>query len=480
MGEVITDPAIDFRSRSYEHGTYRYNILKQVTGETFKTLGAAATVQSTFELPAKVFNMSKSTLEFDILPDSPADVLQVAAFYAKGIAPINRMSLFTRGGVYLADIVDFAKYTSAIALPSTPLAEYVGAPIARAGQGNDDDANVAAAAALAAAAGTVKTVLVEPGHSMIVGAQTNLPTRPADGSNGQVLWQTLPGNYSPYALNTPYEPRVVYDQTYADAPNANSTQALKFSFPLGAIPHSIFALNKDLFFGETLLLQITWSAFNDIGRIRVRRTGADAGPLAGVELSNLSLYLAVEVNRVVAESVIKAAQVGLRVLCPYVYHHEQALAAGANQSIQLRLNRSHGRSLLKVYHTPFMNDAAANYFRHDARSLTSIYTALDNERNQDMNINPSTLEHVPWLKDVLRGSALPDWGSTLINWVWIDDFTGAPSCEWKTTDSVECGLDLTQERIWSVVQTLTAARSTHTFFVTQKYLTIAPGNITLV
>jgi len=469
---VHTERSIDYRPQAYEHGTYRMTQLKQITGGDGLAAGIANVNQfSTFEIPNKVVNFAKSQLTFDLSVDSTNNA-RTPDFFALGCPAIDRISLLTRGGIYLMDLVDFNYYTEAVIPYTTKIAEMDSKRVGFAGNGADD----ATAAALAYPVG-----LIQPGNGVLTaGVNPSLAVFVIGDAAAVDTGVTGNRRYNVIRASTMKEHRYVHDQFRGANAAAASVSALRYVLKFGELPHCLLGVDKDLFFGETLILNITWALNTQIGFQETRADGAYAAGLGGVSLSNLNLYLAVETNRMVAESVISKAQAGLALTIPYVYTNRYQTGAGASlQSIQIRINRGHGKSLLKIYHIPYLVANTQNLlYLHDvAVTTTSFYTTVDNDRMQDNVMIPSNYGHLPYIEAAVKGCAIDSSDSLNYNFVWIEDFSGAPTCDWKLTDTAEGGLPLSQERIWTLLHTQLAATAHRSFYVTQKTLFIAPNQI---
>jgi hypothetical protein len=515
MGEVVTDPAIDYRQKSFEHGQYRMNMLKQVTGGDTVTLGAV-TQTSIFEIPAKVFNFAKTSLSFGITSTATAAAANAMTFFATGCPAIDRIQLYTRGGVYLCDIPDFGYFLSAVAPLTTKFIDYINTPTGSAF--ND----LGGAAAVITGMPSPPVGIIQPAYA--IGDSPQLWGQPLSSIDGAahavehfaIRSGMAPGNrrYLPAdtpritfetaaagvgiaqgyggAALSPMEQRYWYDNCVsATATGANpgvpapSISYLNCKLDFGKIPHCILSANKDLFFGETLLLQITWGTAATVGCQLAKATGVLVAPFAACTVNRLALFLAVEVNRYLVEMTIKQAASGWRMVMPYLYvNRYQKALNDAQTSIQIRLNRGHGMRLLKVYHTAWREpavDTAVSIWKHDSPLIQTLYTLLDNERLQDNNLTIANYDDWLYMEPLLRGSAVVTPESFHYNFVWVDDWTGAPTCEWQFTDLTECGLPLDQERLWNIMTTNPVPLAMNrTFFVTQKFLTVMPNQISFV
>jgi hypothetical protein len=478
-----TEAGIDYRPKSYEHGTYRYSQIKQITGgDSLPAALGTVTQQSTFELPVKVFNLGKSELCWDMTSVSPAAAADTSViWHGLGCPAIDRLSLFTRAGIFLMDIVDFNFFTQAVLPYTTSQKEILNKKRGHAGVG---------ANAAAALSESVPVGMIEPGDSRVFGPKfAGLLAQ----ANGQPSNQILGGNARSTGAadgdrfpQSTVEPRYKQDYTVEDTAAGAHTAALRFTLKFGDIPHAIIGMNKDLFFGETLILQVTWAIKTQIAFDATRADGDQTGAIVpgDITLNNLNLYLALETNRVVAESVMRQAQSGLKLVVPYVYTNKIQTAGQNLQSIQIRLNRGHGRSILKLYHVPSaVANVSGNYtYYHSSGFVQDLYTLMDNERLQDNVLTVGTYEHLRHMFSVTDGCCLTTLNGLNFNFVWIDDWTGAPAHEWRQTDSAECALPLDQERMWNILftQGVVPAIWNRTFIVTQKVLTINQTSITLI
>lgn len=574
LGEVISDlvtgQEIDYRPKTYEHGTYRFNRLLPVQGPLNVPLSATNVTTTTIELPAKVFNLAKSVLRFTMQSPWQGDSPIGQWFHADTIACIDRLSLFTRSGVYICDLTNFNTYMkvtnkwtqskeeliandigepSAYNNSSTPNATWTnGFQICASEAANLPQAvarrkyaqNKAPAVSATDIAGVGTTAIV-PGMGAMsqiaadAGGTTLLKQQIETGINSiqQSNNYLMNGNQMPQAVGaTGTIPRT--EQRYLFGVGRANTQCtttgnatyLNYLIKFGQIPHSIFSVDKDLYFGETLILQINWAPINRIGfkGNAVEITAAAAAvpqtlyelhpaslylgntePVAAVvantggtvlsatggavnfQMNNVTCYLAVETNRMLIETIVRQmATSGLRMLVPYVTCNKYTSTAGTTQNVQQRLNRAWGRTLLRVYHSSFNLaeteiHAYNNYNVAGANTILNFYTTLDNDRMQEVNLSCVTQDDYLFLQEMLKGTSFQSATHYQANWSWLDDWTGRSPSEYRRMDIGECGLTLAQERLWQIYMTTQSAALNHySFFVTQKMLTITPSQIMIV
>jgi hypothetical protein len=112
-------------------------------------------------------------------------------------------------------------------------------------------------------------------------------------------------------------------------------------------------------------------------------------------------------------------------IVPYVHAFKNSTAASTSSNIHQRVNIGHGRSLLRVYHIVNRNDesgrTAYDINNTYEEKIVNFYTALDNERLQEITVDPSKNEDYMFLQESLKGSTIQNSRMYKYNRVWIDD-----------------------------------------------------------
>lgn len=566
--DLVTGTEIDYRPKTFENGSYRYTRILPVQGPRVIDLSATAVGTTTIELPAKVFNLSKSQLRFNMTLNAQgpeaANVGPGLAIHADTIPCIDRLSLFTRSGIYICDITNFNtfmkvtnKWTQSVEeLCSNDVGEpldygttanpYVttrtnGFQACRSAAFNLPQQQKIKRLGLSASlpadlptlnaamkAGTLTTpgVFVDAIDADHAASTQSLAS--AIGAFGSQINQLFNGNYFPPVINgcgtiPETEQRYVFTVGRASGMSADSAThltSLQYLIKLGQIPHSIFAVNKDLYFGETLVLQINWATTPRIAykypaytyaagatgdnthaaymrESHPNNVSVDDGNLvtdntAFNKIYDCQLYLAVETNRLLIETIVRQMSTnGLRVLCPYMIAQKYTSTASETQNVQQRLNRAWGRSLLRVYHSVF-NESERNHLAYDNNNLDGakvkeLYTTLDNDRLQESNLvayktgSTSANEDYQALAELIKGTSYQSPTHFQMNWSWVDDWTGRSPVHHRVYDIAETGLSLSTERLWQIYLSMTSAAYNHySFFITQKLLTITPSQIMII
>src|ERR1700753_3349234 len=96
---------------------------------------------------------------------------------------------------------------------------------------------------------------------------------------------------------------------------------------LGSIYNTLFALDKDLYFGEVTQIIITWAAYTELGYTSVAVFNTDSSTNVAVaalatafNIDNLKFFLAVEQNPAIVNQLRElVATSGLSTLMDYVY-----------------------------------------------------------------------------------------------------------------------------------------------------------------
>lgn len=454
---------ISYAPKRSEHGAYRMSRVLPLNGQT-ATLSASSTTEVLLEIPNKVVNLSKSSLEFEMQVAEPTTASAITRLHALGLTMIDRCSLYTREGVYLADVNNCGQYTRAMNPYLTKLQELIQA----------DDARGAATSAAAKAA--------SKGHNNFA-SNVAVPTATpgtANGPNGTRV--TAAGAAGAPDKGT--TEMCYFFQGIARNGSAAGQINVNYSIPLSAIHHTVMSLNKDLFFNQALVLRIQFAPTNRLGWAAPSATdiATSAENIANaVTLSGIRLALAVESNpRIVDAIVSKVKTSGMSTIIPYVYSYLYSSPSGTSSSVQQRINRGHGRRLLAVYHS-VMNTTGTGRLAFDQSNVgdakvVSYYSSLDNQRMQESTPLCAECDDYALHRDLAEGSCIQSANVYDYNKVHVDAWRGGRMCDWKDADDVEDGLSLDSERIWAInLTTASAAHRQYTNVVCQRQLSIEPS-----
>jgi hypothetical protein len=471
-GEEIIASQLDYKKHDYMYPIYKHSkILPLAGGQAFAVPNTGGT-ETLFELPAKVLNLSKSYISFTA---SIVGLANTGNFVVSDIMPsFRQVQLYTRGGLFLADINNFDDYTKAVLKIETKMEEYLTW---------DKYGHLS---------GTSNSLR----QNNVVGVANNLGCRYGVGVAGDA---NVPARSNGSAASVSY-----IEPTYLSTSSAqgNNEPTISYKLNLGIIKNTIFSLDKDLLFDEVIVLRIVWNApqkyIFTVGLTVVDPMLAGAVAYAGaVNITGLQAFIAIETNQEVVQQIRdkKNSGTGLEILFPYVYGNKVNLT-GNSQSVSLRFNRGHGLRLLKVFHLPIWGaetiQTAYDSSNINGTKINNFYTLLNSNRLQEFNVDCTQQEDYMLLKDKLRGSVISSSNMYQHNWTWVDDFSGYISAidensQHPDDDTFVKGIDLSTEQKWDIYLTVTGsalasivgqtALNHYTFAVTQKMLVIGPGGI---
>lgn len=426
----IMEQALDDTEKKSVHGVNRYSRITPVSGLTNGAviLDAAVTTDVTWEIPATVCNLSKSYLSFAVNVPAQAGG-QIPNVTLGGCSPIARITLMTRTGVNLVDIPNFQNFMLTTGLVTKTLTEYMTADI------------------------------------------------PTDMLAAPPVFPVYTTGIAPIGLND-FSPDPV--MTGVDG----SPLRVGFNIPLSHISHSLFALNRSLYFaGEILNLRVSFSATPRIG-YRVATAGAAVTAFNALPtiVATPVLQLAVESSPEARALIMNKCLKGYSFKTGYTYVFRSSNTGGAATfTSNLRLNRGHGSKLLRVY-TTNMNQAEANGTSHTCISTTDFRSMIDQNWLQDYTLTTASNDDWLYMKPLFAGSALVNLTQrntlTTGQQFMLDQFCSAKPHERE--DDTDDGLDLNQEKQYTVAITAAGNSALYQFVVCQRTISIAAGLIQIV
>ncbi len=458
MDSQISDK-LNYSKVDYTHPSYRMSRIFQQTGGQTVNLTKTGGQESIFEIPVSVFNLPRSVISYDF--QIPGLNTKFVWAYDDLITHIREIQLYNRSGVYLCNLNYSDAYTKTVLKPETSADELLAL--------STQDVKVA----LANTIGTMQ--FLERNNSL----------------------STVSYRYDASASSLSYtEPKYLVVGAQGDnAVAATNTGSLSFrvQLPLRQFKNTVLNLDKDLYFGEVLLLRIVWNGVDqmywtaDAANDPVTGATAPATPGGLFTLNNLQLFLAREQNQAIINNLVSQVEsTGMSILIPYV-HSTLSSLTGTSQSVSLRFNRGHGARLQKVYHSIFNNGTTLN-LQYDNKNVagakcTSFYTMLNNNRLQEFNVDVKQYQDYMLMEERLKGSAIQNSNIYQYNWFWCDDFTEVMDPEESAdsnADNRANGLDLTLENKWDIYMTTTGDMRNFSFAVCQKIMTVGPSGLSVL
>lgn len=406
-------------------------IIQQSGGSSFN-IGTSSS-ESIFELPARVMNLARSHLKFKmVVPDPGATVNVNWMWHHEG--GIRQIQLYTRGGTMLCDLSNLQQYLSVVTCVET--------------KKNDCQ--------------TIDDSLDDE-------KQIKFSEVASDSAINYRSSGALPQNN-------------LHEKQYLYRGEDTTATEIFVDINLSLIKNTIFALDKSLYFNETVLIKVIWGERDSWGFVAPSLTvpQTNAAVLTGdIALSDCYLYLALERNPLVSAAVIdKVLTEGLTINCPYVYSFKH-VPSGTSQSVTIRLNRSNGSHLKKVYHSLFnAAETLATRYRHDiAATTTSHYTSLNNQRLQQFDLkNSDRTDYMYHYDEILRDSMISTFDSYKYNWFHCDKFEEQETED--VNDNIVSGVPLDVEQKWDFTAvTANTAYKHFTFAICNRMLIVSGAGI---
>ena len=518
IAEQVVSDQLRYRPKVYSHPKYRYTRLFPQSG--FNSLTASSGTELIFQLPVKVMNLAESHLRFTVTPVVPIGAGNVIVAHKTPLSAIRQIQVISSSGAYLLDLYNVNRYLNTIFHAETPLQEFLDFPVTKTKYTASNVSQLPAGLVSADwGVGTHKsnyspynTIInaveasnqVVPGPENGVGVLTDTFVLPKNGT-GRFLTQAQNGG-----LITPSEPVVPITGRcfFETAPLPNSAfPVLNVDFKFKYLYNTIMALNKDIYLGEVVNVRIVFANVDEIyyttapanntpvsntltyNDVLTLNPGLYSTVSPNVNISNIGLYLAIESDPNIIQSVVSEFNTsGIDLPIDYVYTYKTSFAA-ANPSVTARYSRSHGRHLKKIFYAAYhanevglsaylrYNDLGVYESAGSIQPITRLYTMLNNERLNEFDIDCTTQQDWMLLERFLKGSAVQGVRDFQTTWFWLENFISEEPL-WKTHDSTfVSGVNLDSEVKYDVYLNTPGAQilNHYLFAIVSKMLHLRPG-----
>lgn len=465
MSEVSKSSSVSYRPIQSLDPQYQFNRIYQQTGTTTLTLSANTDPnEMVFEIPSKVFNPAKTelSLKFTLTAGGAGRYNKI---YQSLVPLFSQVQLYTRSGLYLMDY-RFADLGSEFMSKLCTSFD--------------------------------KFMTNTPESWGLNRCNVGGKEFTAAGTQLQSIGLCAPagGTVNPDFTDLNY---------FLTSPTINNADVFNFKIPLSHIcPESILSVDKDLYMGgEVVLLRFLWNGIAKVQYVAgtaqaggtayaqqqflydvVTNAGAAAGNIA---VEEISLRLAVEKNPVIVESIVNKCKEagGMNVIIPFANSYKQTIGSGTNQTVTLRLNRSHGSHLLRVYYGYMLTTQANVYSNRYLHTIPdSYYTSLENERLQQFDLDCTRGDDYEYMRDLLKDTCIQNAVMHQRSWVHVDDFTGKKHIKEREDiykKNIICGLPLDKEYKYDVnIVDASTSYDHYIFAVCLKNLNVSPAGISLV
>lgn len=253
-------------------------------------------------------------------------------------------------------------------------------------------------------------------------------------------------------------------------------------FKLDGISDTIFSVDKDLYFPTDMYVRLTAGVGNQFcwssGSATDPTNGTPAAVANPITIQNCYLYLAVEQNDLIVQSVMnKVLTSGLKLTIPYTTAWRNSTSAAGAANIQIPLTQQYGRKLKRIIHTVWSPTESVNTSldcsNTNGSKITSYTTYMDQRQLQDYQLSCAaaaagalnSLEG-DWRENKIfcQDSAILNRAVYQLNWFHCDQFY-QPDAKGVDDSQNDDGLLMDAPKLFSF-QGTAAAAVTHYDFAT--------------
>ena len=483
-GQSMAPPEIDYKPKIYVSGTYDVLSLKPLTPPE---LGLNNTTECEIEIPSGVCNLNKNLLEFNGL--LPAVAARYGFMFADRIQ-LQNVELYDINNTKIVDLRNVDVITKLMQGPQTEFSDYVSNP-------RFDVAHPQTVATVRESGAYLGPALVKNEENYVQVEGTALPADlilsaatayPKESNNGTAYVSTLNGQ----AIELAKAPIPV--QRFIRTDTVNQALAFKVSFPLSAIPFSMFQNKQDIFFPTKMTLKLVFTpginwGFQTTGVAAVGQyvvaVGTGGPPLVLASLAAATAAINLSVNNLRAKApafpdytgqaaltvtpaisnvilkhyrqsdatiagVIrdKVMAEGLMLTIPYAYTYEQAVGADEiSHNMYKTMNIGNGQRLRAVVTGIFNGTSTGSTrlqnYNEGGLLWTSMRSSINSQPLQNSKLEVLDNGVYNHLKEYFNGSCITSAADWAQNAVFIDDFSGMhSSVETKNKSDVHTGLPL--------------------------------------
>jgi hypothetical protein len=424
------------------------------------------TTISEFEItPTQVFNLSKSFLEADIVLTTAGANLR-AVLHSGFAAMIDQIEFLDASGRQLVYLQNIPYMTKIVWPASTQMSDFLSNPVP------PDGTTVAAggkASAIAAAANPPANANGPAGCKTTLLNRSNVKIPDVDAIGGTTVYNSSVLITNGADVDPNLECKATSMESFTGVSHgitsgANANLAVRLQVPLCQFYGSLFSCNKDLYFGQTTIIRITWNQSAKWGFVASTNTvGAVSSALTGTTaptLSSVRIRLAQQANPIAAESIKKKVNTeGLHLNVPFTWSFKfvpTGAGAGVSQSLVRKINKSHGQRLLRVWTSQYNynGDGGGAYYCQNQNfadaMFNEVWAQLDGVNLQENNLINQNGEVYEFLQQKIDGSAGASISQYLSSAYMLNDFTPWKTVDFAKADTEVCGVSLAEEREYAI------------------------------
>jgi hypothetical protein len=451
VGDKMINVPTEQQYKSDIANSVSYYTYRKLTPLSAPVLALNGTCISEYEItPGQVFNLSKSFLEADITFGAAGGAAGRTTVAHTGFcAYIDQIEYLDASGKQLVWIQNPQYYTKIVWPACTPQEDFLANSVPPSGQITRD-----------AVAG-VKTTLLNRSNvvpSVVNGGGVNTAVT-ANFTNGASVLESFTGVQ-----------HGIVGVASAGDPATGGAVAVRIQMPLSQLYGTLFSCNKDLYFGQTTTIRITWNQGVKMGYTMVLADGTGLGNLVNSpSISFDRIRLAQQANPILAESIKADVNTkGINLCVPFVWTYKYSVAGatagpgGAQQSIVRKINKGHGQRLLRVWTAQFNSqadggEAAGGYYTNYCQNqnfanfcFSEVYAQLDGNNLQENNLINDNGEVYEFLQKKIEGSAGGSVNQYLSSAYMLNDWTPWKTTDFANSDTLISGISLAEEREYQI------------------------------
>lgn len=258
------------------------------------------------------------------------------------------------------------------------------------------------------------------------------------------------------------------EPAYLSATALNGVVAKDRLFKLGDIPETIFANDKDIYIPTDMYLRVTAGPVNNFAfystAIDNPSTGASALAVT-TTLNNIYLYLSVETNDLIIQSVMsKVLTSGLSLNIPYTTSFRNS-STGVVANVNIPLSSQYGSKLKQILTLVYNGTDSTNTTQdngdYNGTKLLTYNTFVNNRQLQDNKISCSAGTNgivANWddyreNSKYIKGSVIQNKAMYAQNWFHLDRFFEENKSTLIDEYNRQDGLDMSQPILWQLQAT---------------------------
>ncbi len=470
--------SIDYSATKSNHGDYAYSMVFPLSSPSVTLINS--TVQTQFEIPNRVYNLNRSLLTFRLQVNEPTGGTGYwNHLNCDAMSFLDNMSIVSREGVMIAGINNVNDYTGAVGSYLTKMDEFL-----------EKDAAIGSSTSMALA----KTL--DKGSFLFRSDDAGDATPTINlGPNGTRIGAGV-GTTAPVAeaANISYTEPTYFKQCKEGNGAAQGACYCNFAIPLKDFYHTICSDDQDLYFNQSIVLNLFWANIAKLGWVGTSATAIEtgAGQLTGdITVSDIRLLLACEQNPDLINDIVTLVnKQGMSIPIPYVHSYLYSSPVSTASTMQQKVNLSHGRRMLNYYSFVANNNTSNGLYNYDISNnnpaadgtMAKVLTTdafIGSQNLFQFTLQENNNDLYDLMRPLLKGSVIQSSNHFRHKRLYCQSFRDGPMVNWLENDgSMIDGKSLETEQNIVINQTTqSAAYRNFLYIITQRQLNIMPNGI---